>query len=411
MVSGVHSDFLLRFTAPCLSHKLVSWVISSASSGTPPPSMGYNPQVTMQFIWAIILGIRALESLLKEIVVKGYKVAIVGATGLVGAEFIKVLEQRRFPVKTMLLLASDHSAGKVLAFAGEQHLVKETAPDSFDGIDIAFFSAGADISRRFSPLAVAAGAVVIDNSAAFRMDENVPLVVPEVNPEDIALHCGIIANPNCSTIQMVVALNPLHKVNPLRRIIVTTFQSVSGTGTAAIEELATQTKQWSAKEEPLPNVYHYPIAFNVLPEIDAFLEDGYTKEERKMENETHKIMHAPEIMVSATCVRVPVFISHSEVVTVEFSRPMSPPECRTVLSRAPGVRVIDDPNTSLYPHALMAAGTDDTFVGRIRDDSSRPGGLVMWIVADNVRKGAALNAVQIAEEMIKREWLKSGEHR
>ena len=339
---------------------------------------------------------------------KSYRVAIVGATGLVGAEFIKVLEQRRFPVATMSLLASDHSAGKSLTFAGEQYVIKETDDNSFRDVDIAFFSAGADISRHFSPIAAASGAVVVDNSAAFRLDQSVPLVVPEVNPDDIAKHQGIIANPNCSTIQMVVALYPLHKVNPIKRIIVTTFQAVSGTGTAAIEELTSQTKQWLGKEEITSSVYRYPISFNALPEIDVFLDSGYTKEELKMENETRKIMHAPEVMVSATCVRVPVFASHSEAVTLELSRPMSPTECRAVLSQSPGVRVVDNPGQGLYPHALMAAGTDDTLVGRIRDDSSHPGGLVMWIVSDNVRKGAALNAVQIAEEMIKRDWLKPG---
>jgi len=342
---------------------------------------------------------------------EGYRVAIVGATGLVGTEFIKVLEQRRFPVASMSLLASDHSAGRKLSFAGLEYTVAETAPDSFRDIDIAFFSAGADISAHFSPMAASAGAVVIDNSAAFRMADGVPLVVPEVNPEDIALHHGIIANPNCSTIQMVVALYPLHRLNPIRRIIVTTFQSVSGTGSAAIDELSTQTRQWLSKEVATPRVYRYPIAFNAIPEIDSFLEDGYTKEERKMENETRKIMHAPDIMVSATCVRVPVFLSHSEAVTIELSHPMSPAECRAILSSAPGVRVVDDPGTRLYPHALMAADTDDTFVGRIRDDSSHPGGLAMWVVADNIRKGAALNAVQIAEEMIKRNWLKPGENK
>ena len=238
---------------------------------------------------------------------KGYRVAIVGATGLVGQEFIRVLEQRKFPVSKMTMFASDRSAGKKLKFAGKEYTVEETSPDSFHDVDIALFSAGADISRRFSPIAAQSGAVVIDNSAAFRMDDDVPLVVPEVNPEDIKLHKGIIANPNCSTIQMVVALYPLHKVNPIQRIIVTTFQSVSGTGTPAIEELTVQTKQSLNKEDMVPHVYHYPIAFNVLPEIDVFLEDDYTKEERKMLNETRKIMHAPDVMVSATCVRVPVY--------------------------------------------------------------------------------------------------------
>jgi aspartate-semialdehyde dehydrogenase len=339
---------------------------------------------------------------------EGYRVAIVGATGLVGQEFIRVLEQRKFPVSTMKMFASDRSAGKKVKFAGKEYTVEETSNDSFRDVDIALFSAGADISRRFSPIAAQSGAVVIDNSAAFRMDDEVPLVVPEVNPGDIKKHKGIIANPNCSTIQMVVALYPLHRVNSIQRIIVTTFQSVSGTGTPAIEELTVQTRQSLNKEDMVPHVYHYPIAFNVLPEIDVFLEDDYTKEERKMTNETRKIMHAHDVMVSATCVRVPVYVSHSEAVTVEFEKPMSPEECRDILAKAPGVRVLDDPDVSLYPHALMAAGTDDTFVGRIRDDSSKPGGLVMWIVADNVRKGAALNAVQIAEVMIEKKWIKRG---
>ena len=339
---------------------------------------------------------------------KGFKIAIVGATGLVGQEFIRVLEQRHFPVSKMSLFASDRSSGKKLTFAGKEYTVEETSVESFHDVDIALFSAGADISRRFSPIAAQSGAVVIDNSAAFRMEDDVPLVVPEVNVDDIKWHHGIIANPNCSTIQMVVALYPLHKLNPVQRIIVTTFQSVSGTGTAAIDELTSQTQQSLKGEELIPHVYHYPIAFNVLPEIDVFLEDDYTKEERKMMDETRKIMHAPNIMVSATCARVPVFVSHSEAVTVEFTSPMSPDECRAILAQAPGVRVVDDPDISLYPHALATAGTDDTFVGRIRDDSSRPGGLVMWIVADNVRKGAALNAVQIAEEIIQRGWLKPG---
>ncbi|MCL2150034.1 MAG: aspartate-semialdehyde dehydrogenase [Dehalococcoidia bacterium] len=342
---------------------------------------------------------------------KGYRVAIVGATGLVGAEFFKVLEERLFPVAEISLLASDRSEGKELTFAGRKYLVQETSPDSFRNIDIALFSAGADISHRFAPIARESGAVVIDNSAAFRMAEDVPLVVPEVNADDLASHRGIIANPNCSTIQMVVALSPLHRVNPIQRVIVTTFQSVSGTGTAAIEELTAQTKQWLNKDELTTHVYRHPIAFNVLPEIDAFLEDGYTKEERKMEDETRKILHAPGLKITATCVRVPVFASHSEAVTLEFSRPMSPAECRALLSGASGIRVVDDPSAGLYPHARAAAGTDDTLVGRIRDDSSRPGGLVMWIVADNVRKGAALNAVQIAEELSRRDLIKVGDRK
>jgi aspartate-semialdehyde dehydrogenase len=338
----------------------------------------------------------------------GYRVAIVGATGLVGGEFINVLEQRNFPVRTMQLFASDRSAGKKLYFAHQEYEVKETAPDSFRDVDIALFSAGADISRYFAPIAARSGAVVVDNSSAFRMEDDVPLVVPEVNAEDIKKHQGIIANPNCSTIQMVMALYPLHRVNPIKRIVVTTFQSVSGTGSAAIEELTAQSKLVLGGQSVVPHVYPHQIAFNALPHIDVFLDNAYTKEEWKMVEETRKIMHAEGILVSATCVRVPVFISHSEAVNVEFTNSISPDDARRILTQAPGVRVLDDPAISLYPHPWMAAGTDDTFVGRIRRDVSQSNSLVMWIVADNVRKGAALNAVQIAEEMIRHEWLHPG---
>ena len=336
---------------------------------------------------------------------KEYRVAIVGATGMVGQEFIKVLEQRNFPMASVSLFASDRSAGKKMFVAHKEIEVKETAPESFQGIDIALFSAGAEISHHFSPIAARAGAVVIDNSAAFRMESTVPLVVPEINPEDIKWHKGIIANPNCSTIQMVVALYPLHKVNPIKRIIVDTYQSVSGTGSAAIEELTVQARQVLDGKSTIPHVYPHQIAFNILPEIDVFLDNSYTKEEWKMVEETRKIMHAADIAVSATCVRVPVFIGHSESVHVEFSHPISPEEARRILSQAPGVKVLDDPVISLYPQPWSAAGTDEVYVGRIRRDASHPNGLVMWIVADNVRKGAALNAVQIAEEMIRRDWL------
>jgi aspartate-semialdehyde dehydrogenase len=284
-------------------------------------------------------------------------------------------------------------------------VVEETTPKSFKGIDIALFSAGAEISRYFSPIAAQSGAVVIDNSSAFRMEPKVPLVVPEVNVDDIKWHKGIIANPNCSTIQMVVALYPLHKVNPIKRIIAVTYQSVSGTGSAAVEELTEQTKQVLAGETTVPHVYPHQIAFNILPEIDVFLDNDYTKEEWKMVEETRKIMHAPEIAISAVCARVPVFIGHSEAIHIEFSQPMSPDEARRILAQAPAVKVLDDPAISLYPQPWSAAGTDEVFVGRLHRDASHPNGLVMWIVADNVRKGAALNAVQIAEEMIKRDWV------
>ncbi|MCL1885601.1 MAG: aspartate-semialdehyde dehydrogenase [Dehalococcoidia bacterium] len=334
-----------------------------------------------------------------------YRVAIVGATGMVGSEFIKMLEQRSFLISDMQLFASDRSAGKKLFFSGEEYEVKETAEDSFRNVDFAFFSAGTDISRHFAPIAAKSGAVVIDNSAAFRMDSSVPLVVPEINAGDIQNHQGIIANPNCSTIQMVVALYPLHKVNPIKRIIVTTFQSVSGTGVAAIDELTAQSTQVLNGQNTTPRVYPHQIAFNTLPHIDMFLDNAYTKEEWKMLEETRKIMHAEDILVSATCVRVPVLTSHSEAVNIEFSEPISAEEARALLSHAPGVQVLDDPDANLYPTPLMAAGTDATYVGRIRRDVSHPNGLVMWVVSDNIRKGAALNAVQIAEEMVNRNWV------
>jgi aspartate-semialdehyde dehydrogenase len=316
---------------------------------------------------------------------------------MVGQEFVNVLEQRRFPMVRVSLLASDRSAGRAMKVNGQELEVKEADDDSFAGIDIALFSAGSDVSRHFSPIAARSGAVVIDNSAAFRMDKDVPLVVPEVNPEDIKWHHGIIANPNCATIQMVVVLYPLHKVNRIKRIIATTFQSVSGTGTAAVDETIAQTKQILAGQEATHSVYPHRIAFNLLPEIDVFLDDGYTKEEHKIIDETRKIMHDDSIVASATCVRVPVLKGHSEAVTVEFERPMSPEEARSVLAKAPGVIVMDNPKKSIYPQPVIAANTDETYVGRIRSDTSNPGGLVMWIVADNLRKGAALNAVQIAE--------------
>ena len=339
---------------------------------------------------------------------KSYHVAIVGATGMVGQEFIKVLQQRNFPVASLNLYASDRSAGKKLYIGHQESEVKETAPESFQNIDIALFSAGSEISRYFAPIAAKSGALVVDNSAAFRMETRVPLVVPEINPEDIKGHEGIIANPNCSTIQMVVALYPLHKVNPIKRIVVSTYQSVSGTGAAAMEELTTQAKLVLEGQNVVPHVYPHQIGFNLLPEIDVFLDNGYTKEEWKMVDETRKIMHAPDMAISATCVRVPVFIAHSEAVNIEFTDPMNPEEARQILSKAPGVKVLDDPSVSLYPMPWLAAGSDDVYVGRIRSDASHSRGLVMWVVSDNLRKGAALNAVQIAEEAARRDWVKSG---
>lgn len=337
---------------------------------------------------------------------KSYRVAIIGATGLIGQEFIKVLEQRNFPLADLRLYASDRSAGKKVFVGHKQVEVKETENNSFKEVDIAFFSAGAEVSRYFAPIAVQSGAVVVDNSPMFRMSPSVPLVVPEVNAEDIKGHQGIIANPNCTTVQMVIALNPLHKVNPIKRIIVSTYQSVSGMGSPAIEELTLQTKQVLEGQSTAPHVFPHQIAFNLLPEIDVFLDNGYSKEEWNMAEEARKIMHALDMLVSATCVRVPVIIGHSEAVNVEFSHPMTVDEARNILAKAPGVRILDDASISLYPQPWTAAGTDDVYVGRLRKDESHPNGLVMWIVADNVRRSMAVNVVQIAEELIKRDLLK-----
>ncbi len=332
---------------------------------------------------------------------KGYNVAIVGATGMVGQEFIKVLQQRRFPIRGLRLLASDRSVGKKIYYNGDELQVRETTSKSFKEVEIAFFSAGTDISASFCPVAAKNGAVVIDNSAAFRMEQDVPLVVPEVNPEDLrSVPTGIVANPNCSTIQMVVALYPLHKVNPIKRIIVDTYQAVSGTGAAAIEELSTSSKLVLEGKTAIPHVYPHQIAFNILPHIDVFLDNGYSKEEWKMVQETKKIMHASELLISATTVRVPVFVGHSEAIHVEFTSRMSPDDVREILAAAPGVRVLDDPEISMYPQPWSAAGQDEVCVGRVREDVSCPHGIAMWVVADNMRKGAALNAVQIAETMI-----------
>lgn len=326
-----------------------------------------------------------------------YRVAVVGATGMVGMTMREILEERGFPVSELRLLASERSRGRRLPFRGEEVEVQVLDEGSFQGIDLALFSAGAEISRRFAPHAVRAGALVVDNSSAFRMDPGVPLVVPEVNPRAAFEHQGLIANPNCSTIQMVVVLKPLHDRSPLRRVVVSTYQSVSGTGKEAVEELKAQSEAVLRGEDPVPAVYPHPIAFNCLPHIDVFFPNGYTREEMKMVEETRKIMGLPDLPVSATTVRVPVFVGHSESVNAEFEDPISPEEARRILAGAPGVEVVDDPDNLRYPMAVDAAGKDACFVGRIRADLSCPRALNLWVVADNLRKGAALNAVQIAE--------------
>jgi aspartate-semialdehyde dehydrogenase len=329
-----------------------------------------------------------------------YVVAVVGATGAAGREMVEILEERNFPVAGIVLLASERSEGERLEFKGKTHTVKRLTKDSFKGVDIAFFFAGAARSLEFAPACVQSGAVVIDNSSAFRMDPKVPLVVPEVNPHAISRHNGIIANPNCSTVDLVVALKPIHDEAKIKRIVVTTFQSVSGTGKEAMDELAQQTVALLNFRDVAINVYPHQIAFNCFPHIDTFLDNGYTGEEMKMENETKKIMEDDSIRVTATAVRVPVFRCHSYSVNIETDKKILANDVRAILSTAPGVTVFDDPKKEIYPLPIDVAGKDEVYVGRIREDGSIPNGINLWIVSDNLRKGSALNAVQIAEHLI-----------
>jgi len=335
------------------------------------------------------------------------RVAIMGATGAVGQEILKTLEERRFPCDSLKLLASQRSEGKKFPFRGRLLEVEVLKKTSFKDVDIVLASAGASVSIEFAPYAVKAGAVVIDNTSAFRMKEDVPLVVPEVNPEDCKWHKGIIANPNCSTIQMVVALKPIQDAAGIKRLVITTFQSVSGTGAEAIEELLTQTAEILEGEPITRKVYPHQIAFNCLPHIDSFLENGYTKEEMKMVNETRKILHALDMAITATTVRVPVIRCHSESINVETKKKITVKQAREIIAKAPGCVLVDDPSKNEYPLPIYSAGRDETYVGRIREDDSIPNGLNMWIVSDNLRKGAALNAVQIAEVLIEKKWLKA----
>jgi aspartate-semialdehyde dehydrogenase len=329
-----------------------------------------------------------------------YAVAVVGATGAVGREMVEILEERKFPVGELRLLASERSAGEAIAYCGKELAVDLLTDGALGGLDFALFSAGADVSRRFAPVAVQQGAIVIDNSSAFRMEPNVPLVVPEVNPAALGRHKGLIANPNCSTIQMVVALKPLHDAAKINRIVVTTFQSVSGTGKEAMDELLDQTRAILGFQAVEQKVYPHQIAFNCLPHIDEFEADGYSREEMKLANETRKILNAPTIRITATTVRVPVCRGHSESVNIEMERPLGANEARALLTKAPGVIVMDDPKRAVYPLPIDAVGNDAVYVGRIREDRSVEHGLNLWIVSDNLRKGAALNAVQIAEALI-----------
>jgi aspartate-semialdehyde dehydrogenase len=334
---------------------------------------------------------------------KTYNVAVVGATGAVGIEMIETLEKRDFPVETLRLFASERSVGKTLKFRGRDVPVELLTKDVFKGIDFALFSAGASRSKEFAGPAVAAGCVVIDNSSAFRMEPDVPLVVPEVNPEDAKRHKGLIANPNCSTAIMLVAVYPLHKANPVRRIVVSTYQAASGAGAKAMAELEEQTaKLMRGEKEIHAAALPQRIAFNLFPHVDVFLDNGYTKEEMKFVNESRKIMHHPTLQISATCVRVPVYRAHSESVNIEFERPMTPVEARAILAKAPGVKVVDDPANKKYPMPIDASGMYDCLVGRIRQDCSRSDGrgLELFVSGDQLLKGAALNAVQIAELLI-----------
>jgi aspartate-semialdehyde dehydrogenase len=327
-------------------------------------------------------------------------VAIVGASGAVGVEMIHTLERRSFPVEQLRLLASSRSAGKELSFKGKRLVVEELTQESFKGVDIALFSAGGGISKTYAPMAVEAGAVVVDNSSAFRMDPQVPLVVPEINPQDAKQHQGIIANPNCTTAITLMALYPLHQAFGVQRVLASTYQAVSGTGAQAILELEDQVRRLGNGQEIKPEVYPHQIAFNVLPHVDSFLESGYTREEMKLENEGQKIMHHPSFKASVTCVRVPVYRAHSIAISASFERPVDLQRAREVLAAAPGLEVVDDPANQQYPLPLNASGRDACQVGRLRHDCALDNGLCFWVSGDQLLKGAALNAVQIAELLI-----------
>lgn len=337
---------------------------------------------------------------------ESYRVAILGATGAVGTELLELLENRNFPLSELKLLASPRSAGRTLPFKGEQLPVEPVEESAFENVDIVLASAGGSTSKQWAHKAVAAGAVVIDNSSAFRMDPNVPLVVPEVNPEAAANHRGIIANPNCTTILMSVAVWPLHKVAPVQRIVAATYQSASGAGARAMEEMKAQAQAILAGETPKTEIFPYPLAFNLFPHNSPLNDQGYCEEEMKMVNETRKIFGAPALRVSATCVRVPVLRAHSEALNLEFDQPFSVAKAREILSEAPGVELVEDWQANYFPMPFEATGRDDVLVGRIRQDISHPCGLELWLSGDQIRKGAALNAVQIAELLVAKNLLK-----
>ena len=328
------------------------------------------------------------------------KVAVIGATGAVGQVFLKIAEERKFPIEELRLCASERSLGKTLNFNGEDIAVEICNEELLQDVDFAFISASGDVSRDIAPMAAKNGAVAIDDSSAFRMDDSVPLVVPEVNAADLLSHKGIVSIPNCSTTPLVMTLKPLMRHATVKRVIADTFQSVTGTGTVALQEMQEQSSLILNDEPVTPSAYPHQIAFNVLPHIEPFQENGYTREEMKMVYETRKILHDDSLMVSATCVRVPVAVSHSESIHIEFDRPITPQEVREILSAEPGVKIVDDPFSDVYPMPIDAAGTDEVLVGRIRRDVSHPNGIALWVVCDNLRKGAALNAIQIAEKMM-----------
>lgn len=330
----------------------------------------------------------------------GIRLAVVGATGAVGQEMLKVLEERKFGIKEIICLADPSEAGSKLKFNGETITVESAGPEHFKKSDLALFAVGNDISKQLAGIAVANNCVVIDNSYAFRLQDDVPLVVPEVNPEDIDWHKGIIANPNCSTIIMVVAINPIYKAVGLKRVVVSTYQAVSGAGKAGLDELEKHSRDYLAGREINPQVFQYPIAFNLIPHIDIFEDNHYTREEMKMVWETRKIMHAPDLKISPTAVRVPVFRSHSESINLETEKPISPAEARSILEQAPGIIIKDDPENKVYPMPLYSSNTDEVYVGRIRKDLSVDNGLALWVAADQIRKGAATNAIQIAELLV-----------
>jgi aspartate-semialdehyde dehydrogenase len=328
---------------------------------------------------------------------KRYHVAIVGATGAVGEELLRVLERRSFPVKRLIPLCSGRSAGTRVSFRGEEIAAEELSAQSFAGVDLAFFSAGGNISRDYAPIARDAGAVVIDNSSVFRMEPEVPLVIPEINGDDVRQHRGLIANPNCTTAVALMALYPLHRAFGVRRVIAASYQAVSGSGARAIKELRSQVEATAENKAPVTEIYPHPIAFNVLPHVDSFLPSGYTKEEMKMQNEGRRIMHLPDFRASVTCVRVPVYRAHSVAISAEFARPVSVEEAHEVLAKAPGLELIDEPMNNRYPMPLFTAGKDNCEVGRVRRDCAFENGLSFWVSGDQLLKGAALNAVQIAE--------------